>query len=264
MPERRSSRSLRDVSHLFLSESRPVRSEVRHGTACVWLAVADASLNRAHCAAGLAAAFARQGMRVSLLEVCGNLPTIGYYFGMESAEYLLPALDRAALVSGSWNGTVRFCFSASVSSFRGYVGKEPDRAAPHAIVVAFPYPRRLSAAPFLSALRDASAVLAGDAAPDGCPPDAIIAAAGAEGAKRIGACMAGMREAFPRAAGFFVADRSVREAGAFERLGLPDDLRRSWARRMPPSDPWFDDLAAGLLQVVSLRRRGTVSCAAKG
>jgi hypothetical protein len=264
MPERRSSRSLRDVSHLFLSESRPVRDEARRGTACVWLAVADASLNRAHSAAGLAAAFARQGMRVSLLEVCGNLPTIGFYFGMESAEYLSPALDRAALVSGSWNGAVRYCFSARISSFRGYVGKEPDRTAPHAIVVAFPYPRRRNAGPFLSALRDASAVLADEAEPDGCPPDAIIAAGGAEGAERIGACMEGMREAFPRAAHFFVADRSVREAGAFERIALPDDLRRSWARRMPPFDPWFDDLAAGLLQVVSMRRRGTVSLAAKG
>jgi hypothetical protein len=264
MPERRASRSLRDVSHLFLSESRPARDETRRGTACVWLAAADASLNRAHCAAGLAAAFARQGMRVSLLEVCGNLPTIGYYFGMESAEHLLPALDRAALVSGVWNGAVRYCFSASVSSFLRYAGKEPDRAAPHAIVVAFPYPRRRSAAPFLSALRDVSAVLAGGAAPDGCPPDAIIAAGGADGAKGIGACVAGMREAFPRAAGFFVADRAVREAAAFERIALPDDMRRSWARRMPPADPWFDDLAAGLLQVVSLRRRGTVGLAAKG
>jgi hypothetical protein len=264
MPDRRSSRTLRDVSHLFLSESRPVRDEARRGTACVWLAVADASLNRAHCAAGLAVAFARQGMRVSLLELCGNLPTIGYYFGMESAEYLSPAFDRTALVSGSWNGAVRYCFSANISSFHGYVGKEPEGAAPHAIVVAFPYPRRLRAAPFLSALRDASAVLAGAAAPEGCPPDAVIAAGGASGAGRIGACVAGMREAFPRAAGFFVADRSVREAGAFERIALGDDMRRSWARRMPPADPWFDDLAAGLLQVVSLRRRGVVSLAAKG
>ena len=197
MPERRSSRSLRDVSHLFLSESRPLRDEARRGTACVWLAVADASLNRAHFAVGLAAAFTRQGMGVSLLEVCGNLPAIGYYFGMEKAEYLAPALDRAALVSGEWSGAVRYCFSASVSSFRGYVGTEPDRAAPHAIVVAFPYPRRRNAASFLSALRGASAVLAGEEAPDGCPPDAIIVAGGAEGAKRIGACAAGMREAFP-------------------------------------------------------------------
>jgi len=241
-----------------------VRNDARRGTACVWLAVADASLNRAHCAAGLAAAFARQGMSVSLLEVCGNLPTIGYYFGMERAEYLSPALDRAALVSGSWNGAVRYCFSASISSFRRYVRKEPDRAAPHAIIVAFPYPRRPRAAPFLSALRDASAVLAGDAAPEGYPPDAIIAAGGAEGAAGIGTCVAGMREAFPRAAGFFVADRSVREAGAFERIACAGDMRRSWARRTPPAEPWFDDLAAGLLQVVSLRRRGVASLAAKG
>jgi hypothetical protein len=263
MPERRSSRSLRDVSHLFLSESRPVRSEAPRGTACVWLAVADAALNRAHFAAGLAAAFARQGTRVSLLELCGNLPTVGYYFGMESAEHLSPALDRAALVSGAWNGTVRYCFSASLSSFRGYLAHEPDRAVPHAIVVAFPYPRRLSAAPFLSALRDVSGVLRGEAAPDGCPPDATIVAGGAEGAERIGDCVTGMREAFPGAAGFFAANVSMREAGAFERLALPVDLRRSWARRMPPVDPWFDDLAAGLLQVVSLRRKGTVSGAAK-
>lgn len=264
MPERRSFRNLRDVSHLFLSEARPARSEARTGTACVWLAAADASLNRAHFATGVAAAFARQGMRVSLLEVCGNLPTIGYYFGMESADYLSPALDRASLTSGLWNGAVRYCYSARVSSFRGYVGKEPDRAAPHAIVVAFTYPRLRSAAPFLSALRDVSAVLAGDASPGGCPPDATIVAGGAEGAGRIGACVAGMQEAFPRAAGFFAANVSVREVGAFERIMLPGDMRRSWARRIPPADPWFDDLTAGLLQVVSLKRRGTVSLAAKG
>jgi hypothetical protein len=263
MPERRSSRSLRDVSHLFLSGSRPARSEERRGTACVWLAVADASLNRAHFAAGLAAAFSRQSMTVSLLEVCGNLPTIGYYFGMESAEYLSPALDRAALASGSWNGTVRYCFSASLSSFGRYPGKEPDGTAPHAIVVAFSYPRRPGAGPFLAALRDASGVLAAEAASTGCPPDAILVAGSPEGAGRIGACVAGMREAFPGAAGFFAANVSVRDAGAFERIALPDDLRRSWARRLPPVDPWFDDLASGLLQVVSLRRRGAVSCAAK-
>lgn len=264
MPERRASRSLRDVSHLFLSESRPARSETRRGTACVWLAVADASVNRAHFAAGLAAAFARQGMHVSLLEVCESLPTIGYYFGMESVEYLSPALDRAVLVSGSWNGTVDYCFSASVSSFGRYRGEKPDRAAPRAIIAAFPYPRRRNAAPFLSALREVSAVLGGDAASGGCPPDAIIAAGGGDGAGRVETCAAGMREAFPRAAGFLVANRSALEAGGFERITLPDDARRSWARRMPPADPWFSDLAAALLQIVSLRRRGTVSCAAKG
>ena len=264
MPERRLSRSLRDVSHLFLSESRPARTEACRGTACVWLAVADASLNRAHFAAGMAAAFARQGMRVSLLEVCGNLPTIGYYFGMESAEYLSPALDRAALVSGSWNGAVHYCFSGSVSSFGRCRGEEPDRAAPHAIIVAFPYPRRRNAAPFLAALRAASAVYTGEAAPGGCPPDAFIVAGSGEGAGGIGACAAGMRKAFPRAAGYFAANHSVREALAFERIVLPDDMRRSWARRIPPEDPWFGELVAGLLQIVSLRRRGTVSCAAKG
>jgi hypothetical protein len=264
MPERRSSRSLRDVSHLFLSESRPARGEVRSATACIWLAAADGSLNRAHLAAGMAAALARQGTRVSLLEVCGNLPTIGYYFGMESAENLAPALDRAAVVSGTWNGAVRYSFSANVSSFRGRLETEPEGATPLAIVVAFPYPRARSAGPLLAALRKCSALLAGDGSPGGLPPDAIVAGGGGEDAGPIGACIAGMREAFPLAAGFFAASVPVREAGEFERIALPGDVRRSWARRMPPADPLFDDLAAGLLQVVSLRRKGTVSRAAKG
>jgi hypothetical protein len=264
MPERRSSRSLRDVSHLFLSVSRPARTETRCGTACVWIAAADASVNRAHLAAGLAAAFARQGIGVSLLEVCGTLPTIGYYFGMESGEHLAPALDRAALVRGSWNGAVDFCFSARVSSFEGCRAGWPDRAAaPRAVVAAFPYPRR-NAVSLLGALREASAAAAGTNAPGGCPPDAFVVAGAGDDAGRLGACAAGMRKAFPRAAGFFVADRSVPEAEAFERIPPPDEARRSWARRMPPGDPWFDEFAAGLLQVVSMRRRGTVSCAARG
>jgi hypothetical protein len=264
MPERRASRTLRDVSHLFLSGSRPARTETRCGTACVWIAAADASVNRAHLAAGLAAALARQGIGVSLLELCGNLPTIGYYFGMESGDYLAPALDRAALVRGSWNGAVDFCFSANVSSFDRCRGGWPERAAaPRAVVAVFPYPRR-NAVSLLAALRDATAAVGGTNAPGGCPPDAFVIAGAGGDAERLGTCAAAMRKAFPGAAGFLVADRSVPEAETFERIPPPDEARASWARRMPPGDPWFDELAAGLLQVVSMRRRGTVSRAAKG
>ena len=263
MPERRSSRSLSEVSHLFLSGSRPARGEGRGGSVCVWLAVADAGVNRAFCAAGLAAAFARHGMGVSLLEVCDGLPTIGYYFGMERADHLAPVLDRAALLSGSWNGAIRFGFSASASALRAFPGPDAGCAAPHAIVAAYRHPLRRSAAPSLAALREISAALAGDAAPGAFQPDAIVVAGSAAGSGRAGNCAALVRELFPRAAGFIVADRAVREAGAFERIPPPDDLRRSWARRIPPVDPWFDDLASGLMQVVSLRRKATVRLAAR-
>jgi len=264
MPERRSSRSLRDVSHLFLSQSRPARSAGGAGTVCVWLAAADASPVRAHLAAGLAAAFAREGMRVSLLEVCGCLPAIGYYFGMDGAEYLIPVLDRGAIASGSWNGAVDYRFSSSVAPLGGRRADEPSRGTPRAIVAAFQYPGGTCASPFLSELRRVCAEIAGGGAPGpGGLPDGILLVGHAASAPRLQACMAGLEEAFPRAACFCASNVPVRNAGAFERLPLPEDMACSWPRRAPPAGPWFDDLAGRMLQVVSMRRRGVAGCAAK-
>jgi hypothetical protein len=263
MPERRSSRSLRDVSHLFLSQSRPARSAGGAGMVRVWLAAADASPVRAHLAAGLAAALAREGMRVSLVEVCSNLPAIGYYFGMDGAEYLLPVLDRDALAGGSWNGVVEYRFSAGVAPLRACRFEEPARGAPQAIVAAFQYPHGGGAAPFLAALREISAGIAGDGAPDSGLPDAIVLAGGADNVPHLMACMAALERAHPRAACFLASNASARGAGTFERLPLPEDMRRSWPRRTPPAGPWFDELAGRMLQLVSMRRRGAAGCAAR-
>ncbi len=263
MPERRSSRSLRDVSHLFLSQSRPARSAGGAGTVRVWIAAADASPARAHLAAGLAAALARDGMRVSLVEVCGCLPAVGYYFGMDGAEYLLPVLDRDALVSGSWNGAVEYRFSAGVAPLRGCRFDDPAPGTPRAIVAAFQYPRGAVAAPFFAALREISTGISGGGAPDSGSPDAIVLAGGADSAPILKACMAALEREHPRAACFLASNASARGAEAFERLSLPDDVRRSWPRRTPPAGPWFDELAGRMLQVVSMRRRGAVGCAAK-
>lgn len=262
MPERRSSRSLRDVSHLFLSQSRPARS-AGGGTVRVWLAAADASPMRAHLAAGLAAAFSREGMRVSLLEVCGCLPAVGYYFGMDGAEYLLPVLDRSALVNGSWNGAVEYRFAASVAALQRCRFDEQARGTPRAIVVAFQCPGGAGAATFFAELRRISAGAEGGGAPAAAPPDGMVLAGGAESATRLGACAAALERAFPRAACFCASNAPVRGAGAFERLPMPEDIPRSWPRRTPPAGPWFDDCAGRMLQVVSMRRKGAAGCAAK-
>jgi len=267
MPERRSPRTLRDVSHLFLSGTEPARRAAPRSTVCVWIAVVGASLNRAHCAAGVAAAFARQGMCVSLLEVCRGLPNIGYYFGMEPAAYLAPTLDRSELVSGVWNGEIRFCFSADEAAFERYHGEDLPPGAPHAIVVAFSYPPERAAARFLAGLRSATAAVSDEGTALGQrPPDAIIAAGCRESAGRARALTAGMRDAFPHAAIFLLGDGgdAGRAGDADEGLVVPADLRASWARRLPPVDQLFGELAAGLLQVVSLRRRKGSGYAANG
>ncbi len=263
MPERRSSRTLRDVSHLFLSQSRPARSASGAGTVRVWLAATDASPARAHIAAGLAAAFAREGVRTALVEVCGCLPAVGYYFGMDGAEYLLPVLDRGALVGGSWNGAVEYRIAAGIVPLAGCRFDDPARGFPRAIIAAFQFPRGTGAGRFFEALERITAGIAGGAAPEAGSPDAILLTGGAEGAPRLKGSMAELERSFPRAACFLASDAFSRGAGAFEHLSLPEDMRRSWPRRTPPADPWFDELAGRILQVVSMRRRGAAGCAAR-
>ena len=264
MPERRSPRTLRDVSHLFLSNGDSAHHEPRRGSASIWLAVAGASMNRAYLAAGTAAAFARQGMCVSILELCGGLPNVGYYFGMEPAGYLVPAIDRMELVSGTWNEAVRYCISANLASFERYRGEAPSPGAPHVLLAAFPCPSERDAARLIAALPGAASVLDDDGLRTGRAPDAIILAGCGEGAGRVRAFSAEVRDALPNAAIVLVTDDpgAGRGSEADESLAVPGDLRSSWARRMPPADQFFGELAAGLLLVVSQRRRKAMHHAA--
>ena len=257
MSERRPPRNLRDVSHLFLSGSQKAHSSAPRSIVSIWLVVSDASLNRAHLAAGVAAAFARQGMCVSLLEVCSSLPNVGYYFGAEPAAYLAPVLDRGRLVSGVWNGEIRFCVSADANALERYEGDELPPSVPHVIIAAFPHPRERDAARVLASLQRATAALSGIGAAVPVPPDAIVAAGCGQSAQRAGALTAGMRDAFPQAAVFLVTDDpgAPRANEADERFVVATDLRASWARRTPPVERIFNELAGGLLQVVSQRRR---------
>jgi hypothetical protein len=264
MPQSKSPRKLGDISHLFLSKSVSEPRPDRHRPeAVVWLSAFGRSVNRAHLAAGLAAAVSRQGIFVSLLEVCRGLPTIGYYFGMEPIDYLAPSLERTRLLGGLWNGVVRFCFSADPRSFGRW---QPDAAPPvlpHALLAAFSYPEGSRGETLLSELRSAVVPFV-ESAGAGAPDALILAGAGprAVGDERL---VGLMRTLFPET----LIVRAWRGPGASldnidERIELPAGLESSWARRVPPVDPFFDDCASNLFQILSQRRRRAVHDAAIG
>jgi hypothetical protein len=265
MPQRRSPRTLRDVSHLFLSGSESAGTRgIPRSEAVIWIAAVGASANRAHLAAGTAAACVGQGMCASVMEVGASQPTIGYYFGMEPREYLAPAVDLSTLVSGVWEDRVRYCFSAKLSSLARYQGTalRPDMA--HAIVVAFSAPPAGAFSRFVPALRVAAAAVGDHRGPGAPLPDCIIIAADRRHTVQARALLSDLRETVPHAMFLFAAsgiDRA-RVVEADDSLHLPAALRESWARRMPPRDRFFDELVTGVFQMLSLRRRKAIGDAA--
>jgi hypothetical protein len=266
MPERRSPRRLRDVSHLFLSGSQEAHRASPRSTVCAWLVTVGGSLNRAHLAAGTAAAFARLGMCVSLLEVCRSLPNIGYYFGMEPAAYMAPVLRPRELMGGTWNGAVRYCFSADPGAFGRYRGDELPPVVPHVIIAAVSCPRERDEVRFFADVRGAAAAVSDEGSAVAGSPDAVIAAGCRDAEPRVRELTARMRDSFPQASIVLVTDDSgvSREGEADDRYLLPIDIRASWARRVPPADTIFSELAGGLLQVVSQRRKRATGHAANG
>ena len=266
MPQSKSPRKLGDISHLFLStrdSESPLKG--RRAEAVIWLAALGRSVNRAHLAAGLAAAVSRQGIFVSLLEVFRGLPNIGYYFGMEPADYLAPSLERMKVLGGSWNDSIRYCFSADPRPLGRW---RPDAAPPtlsHALMTAFSYPGGVRGEALLCELRGVIAQFAESGRAGAAAPDALILAGGGPRALADEGLVARLRELFPEVLIFRAWQGSGASlGGADERIELPASLASSWARRMPPADPFFNDLASNLFQVLSQRRRRAVRDAATG
>jgi len=239
MPPERTPRKLQDVSHLFLSQNRNAgKPDSRVTEAVVWLVVADRLLCRGYLAAGLGAAFARQNLGVTIVEAGEGFPNIGYYFALDPGEYLAPALDPSAVVTGTSDPSIRFLSARSP----GAIAAAPE----------FPAPARLphlllAASTSIDAERFEHDVLglheaAGNfSVCDGCGegiPDGIMVF----GDRTVlyfagGACAGGM------------------ERSADEVIEIPGDLERAWARPQPPADTFFDGLASGFLQLLSSRRR---------
>lgn len=256
MPTRRHPRTLHDVSHLFLSSgaSAATRGEGR-SEAVVWIAAAGRSANRAHLVSGAAAAFAAQGVVVTVCEEADNLPNVGYYFGLEPADYLAAALDRRALVAGFWNGAVRFVSSPSIEALARRGGEAPPAQRHHVLVAAATVPPG-------GAARAGSALERIAGAHSACPrerpvrPDAIIVASPAEGGSHAGEIAAAFRGRYAESLLVFLGRAGTpRPVCADECVALPADLEASLPRRTPPGDPLFGELAALLLQRIGSRRR---------
>jgi hypothetical protein len=263
MPQSRSPRKLGDISHLYLSTVAAERAERPRAEAVIWLGAVGGSVNRAHLAAGAAAAFARQGIFVTLLEVCRGLPSIGYYFGLEPADHLAPALERHRAVGGLWNDVVRFSTSADPRSLGGWRMAPVPATLPHVMVVACSLEGGARDEAFLSVLPGQTARLGGSADLDAGRPDAVILAG--EGAESLAAARlpGRVRELFPEALVYEILLRAERSGdGSAEALEIPRSLVLSWPKRVPPSEPFFGDLASNLLQRLSQRRRKAADDAA--
>ena len=228
----------------------------------ILLAASGRSINRAHLAAGLAAAVSRQGIVVSLLEVCRGLPTTGYYFGLDPADHLAPSLVRSRLVSGVWNDTVRYCMSGDPRSFAEWRPAPVSGAMPHALVAAFPRPATSRAAPFLMELARTVGPFAVGGGTGSVVPDAVLVAGDGAGAPGWESFVPRLRSLFPEALLLRLAHAPVDLGGADEGVEMPDALVSSWARRLAPVDPFFNDLVSGLFQVLSRRRRAAHDAAA--
>lgn len=264
MPQSKSPRKLGDISHLYLSTraSQP-HPERPRAEAVIWLGVVGGSVNRAHLAAGVAAAFARQGIFVTLLEACRGLPSIGYYFGMEPADYLAPALERKRVVGGLWNDAVRFSTSADPRSLGGCRPDPVPPALPHVMMVAFSLEGGSRDEAFLSALPEQMAPYGGSGERDAGRPDAVILAGEAPESLAAARLPGRVRELFPEVLVFQILLRIERSGGgAAEALEIPRSLVSSWPKRVPPLEPFFNDLASNLLQRLSQRRRRAVNDAA--
>jgi hypothetical protein len=265
MPQQRAPRTLRDVSHLFLSGgvSSSTRA-ARRSEALVWIIAVGRSVNRAHLAAGTASACVELGMCVSLIEMSRGLPNVGYYFGMEPADYLAPVVDRTALMSGTWEAGVQFYFSGVLSSLAPCLPGPTERQAPHVVLAACPCPPAGVEARFFDELSRVSTAFSDRVRGERLFPDCIIIAGGAAEASRASGLKSRLDAVSPQSV--FVSLSSGPDCRgsieAEERMTLPGDLRSTWARRTPPEHRFFGEMVASVFQILSLRRRRVVGHAA--
>ncbi|MCK4237027.1 MAG: hypothetical protein KAX38_07890, partial [Candidatus Krumholzibacteria bacterium] len=209
-------------------------------------------------ASGVGAAFAGQGLNVTLLEVGRGLPNIGYYFGLDPADYLAPTLDESRLLMGASGSSIRYAYAIDPGTLvTGQNGPFAPRY-PHVIVAAFSYQNDIHDEEFFRQLGLCSACCSGIKDKDEHRhPDGVVIF-GDEGSKdRRKRIMDLSRHLNPGAIIFFIGSTlsGELENGVDESMLPPGDLYRSCGKRRPPSDAFYSDLVCGFLQVLSYRRR---------
>ena len=227
----------------------------------MWIVAAGRSANRAHLAAGVAAAFVRQGFAVSLCEIARNLPNVGYYFGLEPADYLATALDRRSLVTGTWNGSARFASSQTAASLERYDGAALQQGPPHAVIAAATSAAR-DVARVDASLESSLRVFSAREGAEGTRPDAILVASPADGWTQAGELAEALRARHPESLLLFLGRAAAARPGCADAsFVFPSDLAPSLPRRSPPEAPLFSELVSYLVQHVGSRRRRSAGAA---
>ena len=220
----------------------------------MWLVTLGECRNRAFMASGCAAAAAAKGIRVTLAEIGGGLPNIGYYLSLDPSEYAAPGIDPSRFLEGSIGDNLRFVSCSGIEALERYDPGVAEDDIPHLLLIAFD-----------------GGVLPGTAAdmgriwmPDhGDGPDALCVfgdpALRSETRVLFDQARKGNKEAFllelVEGDSPGDADDAGAGEGADEIFAVPERLVSSWRRRSTPDDRFFDDLITNVLQVLSHRRR---------
>jgi hypothetical protein len=248
MPTREKPRNLQDVSHLFLSRGKSAERRGAAVEAVLWLISLGAGNNRAFISAGCAAAAAGKGVHVTLLEIGGGLPNIGYYFSLDPREYAVVSVDPSRLVTGKAGDYLQYVSCAATGPLERYEPPSCIVDAPRLLLVAFEYgiENRI--------VEDIGSRWMPD---HGGRPDALCTFGAPGGRIERRTLLDGVRELHREAFLLDLAGDSAAERNgvADETLTVPERLVSSWFKKLPPEDPFFDDIVSTVLQVLSHRRR---------
>lgn len=259
MPRKRLPRSLKDISSLFLSlnGNSSDRASRRPVEAVVWIAVLGRSINRAHLAIGMGKAFSGIGLSVTLLEVGRGLPNAGYYLALEPCDYLATTLDGPGVVRGEAGPGFEYYCAADPSSIRSGRSVAGEAERPHIVLTAFSIEPDALDEDYISEIARLSGRFCTTGRGEAPPPEAVVTCPGVGRGGPAQSFIEFLRRSYPDS--FMVlaeeGDSPGPDSFPLERISLPRGLRRSWARRAAPSEPFFGGLASNLLQVLSLRRR---------
>lgn len=220
----------------------------------MWLAALERPVNRAFFAAGFANALAAKQLCVTLIEIGGGLPNIGYYYALDPAEYVVPIIDGSRFVVGSRAPYTRFASAARADVIGRYVPSPFPGESAHVLAMAFEYIDAGEREVRSSMLEDISRRLLPS---HSGLPDAVIAFDAGGNDASVKRFIDDVRGRYPETLLFRVTTCPMGELAVDvdESIVSPEELKSLWSSRAVPTITFFDGLVSNLLQVLSHRRR---------
>ncbi|MBN2183924.1 MAG: hypothetical protein JW746_01200 [Candidatus Krumholzibacteriota bacterium] len=121
MPDRKRSKRLHDVSHLFLSGSAGADSGAGVSfTSRVYLCISGDPCYRGFISSGLSSAVSAENIPVTLLETGYSMPNAGYYFSFEPEEYLSTTLGGRKGFKKKVNDYLRYSYASRYADLERY------------------------------------------------------------------------------------------------------------------------------------------------